>query len=491
MADSGLPMADRVPSRASAPLPPSRTIPVGHTRSQAVRRMLWIVLALNLGVTLVKLAVGLASGSLSVIADAFQSIVDASSNVIGLLGMWIGARPPDENHPYGHHKYETIAAMGIGAMLLAAGYEIGRGAVGRFVGASPALHITPLTFGLIGFTFFVNLGIVFYETRAGRRLQSDILLADAAQTRTNLFLTISVLGSLAGTRLGWAWLDPAVALVILGFLFRAAFDILLSTSQVLTDVAVADPGEVERVARGVPGVTQVSDVRSRGRADAVYIDLHVKVNPAMDTDQAHGVASEVEYRISTAMPNVVEALVHIEPGRTEAAPTSWEALYLMLRSLADGLGLGLHDFHAHAEHDGRYAVELHLEVDAGLTLGEAHVRADEFETRVRETLPEVASIVTHIEPLPAEVPDEENGIMRGGILRERIAALANRLAGPGACHNVELHNLNGHLTATLHVTQSAEKPLTEAHALAETIERELHAHERLLHRVVVHVEPPD
>jgi cation diffusion facilitator family transporter len=449
------------------------------------------VLALNLAVTLVKLVVGFASGSLSVIADAFQSIVDASSNVIGLLGMWISARPPDENHPYGHHKYETVAAMGIGAMLLAAGYEIGQGILARILGTAPVLQITPVTFALMGLTFLVNLGIVAYETRAGRRLQSDVLLADAAQTRTNLFLTVSVIGSLVGARLGWVWLDPAVAIVILIFLFRAAFDILLSTSRVLTDVAVADPGEVERIAMGVPGVTRVSGVRSRGRADTVYVDLHVKVHPAMDTDQAHGVASEVEHRISAAMPNVVEALVHIEPGRAEAAATPWEELYLRLRSLADGLSLGLHDFHAHAERDGRYAVEMHLEVDAGLTLGEAHARADEFEARVRESLPEVASIVTHIEPLPAEVPDEENGIIRGGLLRDRIAALADRFAGRGACHSVELHNVNGHLTATLHVTQPAIRPLVEAHALAETVERELHAHERALHRVVVHVEPPE
>jgi len=464
---------------------------LSHTHS--VRRVLWIVLALNLSVTFIKITVGLASGALSVIADGVHSIVDSSSNVIGLIGVWVGARPADENHPYGHHKYETIAAMGIGAMLIVAGIEIGRGVIARLTGRSAAPEITPLTLGLMAVTFAVNLAIVAYETRAGRQLQSDILLADAAHTRTDLFVTLSVLISLIGARFGLVWLDPLVAGFVVLLLFRAAFSIVRSTSYVLTDTAVANPKDVERIALGVPGVNRVSGVRSRGRRDAIYVDLHVKVDPAMDTDQAHGVASEVEHRISTALPNVVDTLVHIEPARVETGLTPWEELFFKLRSLADGLGIGLHDFHAHAERGGGYSIELHLEVEADLTLGQAHDHADQFEARVRQDLPEVRSLVTHIEPLPASLPDEASRMARTRDigLRHRIMTLADQIAGAGSCHNVELHNVGGHLTATLHVTQPADKPLIEAHALAEQIERQLHAHEPALHRVVVHVEPPE
>ena len=133
-----------------------------RSRAQSVRRVLWIVLALNLAVTLIKFAVGLVSGSLSVIADAFHSIVDSSSNVIGLLGMWISARPADSNHPYGHHKYEAIAAFGIGGMLLVAGFEIGRGVVARLFGTPPALEVTLVVLGLMALTFVINVGIVAY-----------------------------------------------------------------------------------------------------------------------------------------------------------------------------------------------------------------------------------------------------------------------------------------------------------------------------------------
>ncbi|MGH2523485.1 MAG: cation transporter dimerization domain-containing protein, partial [Anaerolineales bacterium] len=288
-----------------------------------------------------------------------------------------------------------------------------------------------------------------------------------------------------------AWLDPLVAGVVVVLLFRAAFGILRSTSEVLTDVAVADPEAVRDIALSVPGVSHVGAVRSRGRTDAAYVDLHVKVNPAMDTDQAHAVASEVEHRLSEVLPGVVDTIVHVEPARPEPAASPLETIALTLRGLADGLGIGLHDLHAHAERDGGYSVEMHVEVEAGLTLGQAHNLADEFERRARESLPELRSFVTHIEPLPAALPDEAGRIGHTGELRQRITTLADDVAGPGACHNVELHNVEGHLTATLHVTQPADEPLVEAHALAEAIERRLHSHESRLDRVVVHVEPPE
>src|SRR5436190_15947519 len=144
-----------------------------HT-SRSVQHVLFIVLLLNLAITFIKLIVGLTSGSLSVVADAFHSMVDSFSNIIGLIGVWVGARPADNNHPYGHHKYETVAALGIGGMLLVAGFEIGKDVVARLFGAQAAPTITPLTIGLMAFTLIVNLAIVAYETRAARRLKNSV-----------------------------------------------------------------------------------------------------------------------------------------------------------------------------------------------------------------------------------------------------------------------------------------------------------------------------
>jgi divalent metal cation (Fe/Co/Zn/Cd) transporter len=185
--------------------------------------------------------------------------------------------------------------------------------------------------------------------------------------------------------------------------------------------------------------------------------------------------------------------VHVEPEWRDGATSGWEELALKLRGVADGLGLGIHDLHAHAERDGSFSVEVHLEMAAGLTLGEAHAVANRFEARSREAVPKLNSLVTHLEPLPTELPDEDPRLAAGRqeALKARLTALTDDLAGRDATHNVVLHSVRGHLTATLHVTQPADKPLTEAHALAEAIEGRLHAREADLDRVVVHVEPPE
>ena len=462
-------------------------------RAHAVRRVLWLVLAFNLAVTAVKIGLGLYTGALAVVADGFHSLVDSTSNLVGLLGVWVAARPADANHPYGHQKFEAIATLGIGGLLLIAAFEIGRGAVVRLLGSAEIARVSPTAIGLMALTFVVNVGITLYEARASRRLNSLVLAADAANTRADLFVTLSVIGALIGTRLGLAWLDPLVAGAVVLLLFRAAFDILRSTSGVLTDQAVADPSVVGNIAQSVPGVTAVSAVRSRGRDDAAHVDLNIRVNPAMDANQAHSVASEVEHRIAEAMPGVVDTVVHIEPDWPEQPASALEELTLKLRALALGQGLGLHDLHAHIERDGSYSVEMHLEMAAELSLEDAHTAADQFELRARAALPKLRSIVTHLEPLPTSLPDEEARLSPAQLarLQARLIAMANAVAGKGACHDVQVHEVAGHLTATLHVTQPPETPLIQAHTLAERIERELRAREPSLNRVVVHVEPPE
>ncbi len=277
-----------------------------------VTRILWLVLGLNLPVTAVKLAIGFSTGALAVVADGFHSLVDSSSNLVGLAGVWAAARPVDANHPYGHRRFETMATLSIGVLLLAAAWEILRAIVERLTGGPPP-EITPTTLLVVALTLPVNLAIVAFETRAGRRLNSQILLADATHTRTDVYVTLGVLASLLGALLGLAWLDMVVAAVVVGVIVRAAWHILRAAALVLTDSAAADPEAVARIALDVPGVRYVHRVRSRGATDDVHLDLHVKVNPAITTTQAHSIASEVERRILTELPRLRRVVVHVEP----------------------------------------------------------------------------------------------------------------------------------------------------------------------------------
>ncbi len=459
------------------------------TRSQNIQRVLWIILALNIVITIIKLAIGFATGALSVIADGFHSVIDSSSNIIGLAGLWIASRPPDENHPYGHRKYETIATLAIGAMLLLVSWEIVQGIIERVTsGSKPTIETIDIA--IMAATFVFNLIIVLYETREGKRLGSDILLADATHTRTDLFVTISVVISLVATQFGFGWVDVMVASGVVLFIIKAAFDILRQTSYTLTDASVIDPKRIERSVLAVNGVKFADRIRSRGSVGDTYVDLHIKVDHAMSTDQAHAIATEVESQIKNDVEGVVDAVVHIEPAHERIS--DWEAIMVRARAEADALGISVHDIHAHLEMNGDYAIEMHVEVPAQLSLGEAHAIADELEKRVCKAIPRVSDVTTHLEPLEPEVPSEEGESEEElADLTKRIAQTADGVAGSGAAHAIHLHRVDGHLTATIHVTQPASSTLAQAHELAEEVDRKILNQLPQIKRVVVHVEPPE
>lgn len=450
--------------------------------------MLLGIMVLNLIVTAIKFFVGALTGSIAVLADAFNALVDASSNVIGLLGLRAASDPPDVDHPYGHRKYETIATLGIGGLMLLAGWEVLQDVFERLGGGQPPT-VTPEALILILITLPLNVFVVWYEGRRGHALGSDILIADATSTRVNIFVSLSALIGLLGAQVGLPWLDIVVALGIVAYVFRSAYGILRETSDVLTDSAVVDPHVVEDIALKVPGVWFATQVRSRGREDDVHLDLHITVDPAMATEQAHAIASEVERQLQDRVPGLVDAVVHIEPGDT--APLSeWDAITVRLRALADGLGLGVHNIHIDVL-DGHYLVDVDVEVNSTLSLAESHALVSEFELRARRELPKVSDIVTHIEPtLPGDFPLRLIGAEAAG-LRDQIIAIADRVAGECACHHVILRHSHAprRIDVSLHCHAPGDAPLIEAHLLAEHVERELRLALPQLDHITIHVEP--
>ncbi|WP_376793465.1 cation-efflux pump [Thermoflexus sp.] len=449
-----------------------------------VQRVLWWVLVANLTVAAIKLFVGLRTGALSALADAFHSGLDASANVIGLIGIALASRPPDRNHPYGHRKYEAIAALILGIFLLMASLEVVRGVIERLLlGGRPEIS-APL-FLLMLLTLPMNLAISRYEAGQGKRLRSSILIADALHTRSDVFVTLSVLASLAAARLGIPWLDPLVALGVIGVIVSAGLRILRSTALVLTDSAAVDPVEVERVALSVPGVHAIHKVRSRGTPDATYVDLHLKVDPAMSTEQAHAIATEVEERLKAELPGVVDAVVHIEPGRLPPG-SEWEAIAIRLRSLADGLGLGVHELHGVETPEG-YHIGLHVEVDETLSVEEAHARVTELERRAREQLPRILTMITHIEPR-AHGPQPAGLGMSEDVTRAAREAVEG-VFGSGSCREIRLYAHPGGYDLALICQVAGGMPLEEAHREAEKVEHQLRQRFPELQHIIVHVEP--
>jgi cation diffusion facilitator family transporter len=285
-------------------------------RNAAVSRILVRVLILNLAVAGAKLVFGYATGAVSIISDGFHSLTDSASNIFGLIGTRASGKPPDEDHPYGHRKYETLAAAGIFVFLLLAVVEVGRAAITRFASGT-APDVTAASFGVMLATLAVNLLVVRYESAAGRRLNSELLLADAMHTRSDVLTSCAVLASLTAVKAGYPILDPIAGVIIAAFIARTGLKIARDTSSVLSDRVVLNEDDIRRVVMSVPEAVGCHHIRSRGTTDHIFLDLHVWFRGSTSLHEAHRLSHVVKDRLLERFPHVKDAIIHIEPPPSE------------------------------------------------------------------------------------------------------------------------------------------------------------------------------
>jgi cation diffusion facilitator family transporter len=270
------------------------------------------VLFFNLAVAAAKLALGYATGAVSIISDGFHSLTDSASNIIGLVGLRASRKPADADHPYGHRKYETLAASGIFVFMLLAVLEISRGAISHLRMPSPP-EVTPLSFAVMLGTLAINVAVVRYESGQGRRHNSELLLADAVHTQSDVYVTSGVLVALGGVRLGFPLLDPVSALIIAVIIARTGFQIARETSGILADRMVIDEEAIRRVVMSVKGVLGCHRIRTRGPMDHVFLDLHVWFPADASLSEAHALSHVVKDRLMEQFPQIADAIIHIEP----------------------------------------------------------------------------------------------------------------------------------------------------------------------------------
>jgi cation diffusion facilitator family transporter len=310
----------QVTSRKSVvPESPSPPVP---TRYAAVSRVLVRVLLLNIAVAAAKIAFGYTSGAISILSDGFHSLTDAASNVVGLVGVRAAGRPPDADHPYGHRKYETVAAAAVNVFLVLVVVEVLRNAFNHLTGRSAAPAITAASFAVMIVTVVVNLIVVSYESRAATRLESEVLLADATQTGSDVWSSLTVIAALVGARAGLPILDPVAALVVAGFIAYAGYQVARATTAILSDRIVIADADIERVVMSVPGVVGCHQIRTRGAADHVFLDLHVWLPAEMQLTEAHRLSHVVKDKLMARYPQIADAVIHIEPPPSPSASAS-------------------------------------------------------------------------------------------------------------------------------------------------------------------------
>jgi cation diffusion facilitator family transporter len=288
-------------------------------RYSEVTRVLYRVLFLNLAVALAKIVLGYSTGAVSIVSDGFHSLTDSASNVVALIGVSVARQPPDARHPYGHRKYETMASLGILLFLVIVLVEVLQAAVNRFLnGGTP--RVFPEGVGLMVGTLIINVGVVAYESRQARLLSSEVLLADAKHTRSDVLTSGAVLGALLGVWWGFPLLDPLAAILVAGFIGHACWEIAQGASRILGDEIVIAEGDVRAVVQSVPEVLGSEKIRTRGSADYVFLDLHLWLDPQTPLRTAHATSHVVKDKLMAKFPQLADVVIHIEPP-PESNPT--------------------------------------------------------------------------------------------------------------------------------------------------------------------------
>ena len=291
----------------------STPIPAPRARIAAIQRTLAIILVLNLVVVVVRVTVAARTGALSVLGAAIEAALDAMNNAIAMLLVALAARGPDDDHPYGHDKFETLGALVIVGFLSISCFELIRNALAQLIRRDVPTRPSALELALIASTAAFNLFVVWYERRRGKALGSQLLLADAAHTGGDIFVTMLAFASLLLTRLGYAWADPWMTLFVAGVIAWSGFQILRVTVPILVDQRGADAAEIRRVVGAIPGITGVPAVRSRTAASgSLFAEVTITCDGGLTVSRAHNLADAAEAAIRDALGSA-DVTVHVEP----------------------------------------------------------------------------------------------------------------------------------------------------------------------------------
>lgn len=281
-------------------------------RDRQVANTLLIALCVNLSIAIAKIVTGLLTGSISILADGFDSLLDALSETIGLATLLFTRKPADLNHPYGHRKAETLGTLSIAILMFITAALIVRNGVSALVeGDGPSIGWP--SFAIMGIAVVAKGGLVIRQRSQAHDLDSDLLLADFMQTRNDVLVAAAVIVGLIATTAGWIWVDAVLGLIVAGVVVVGGINVIRSASWILLDSTSVDPKLIEYIAKSIPDVRDCHAVRTRGRPNEMFMDLHVMVNPSMTVLEGHRVSHAVANLMISEIPGVKDVVVHLEP----------------------------------------------------------------------------------------------------------------------------------------------------------------------------------
>lgn len=441
--------------------------------------------------TTLKLIVGFVTGSLGILSEALHSGLDLIAAAMTFLAVRISSRPADREHTYGHGKVENLSALFETVLLLVTCVWIIYEAIQRLFFKSVEVEASHWAFLTMGVSIIIDISRSRALAKVARKYDSQALEADALHFSTDIWSSTVVIVGLIGVRaaevLGLDWLakaDAVAAMAVAGIVVYVSLQLGQRTVLALLDgVPAGLRDEIARAAK-VPGVVEVKQVRVRRSGPEGFADLTITVNRDTPLERAHEIAAAVETAVRRALPGA-DVMVHVDPVASKD-----EGVLDAVRLLAARHGLSAHSLRIY-DVLGGLSLEMHLEVSDSLNVAEAHDQAASFEKALRQALPNVKQVVTHLEPVghatairQATPADERRALQ---VVREVSAEMGLRCRP----HEMTVHRVGDELALSFHCTVDANVTISDAHGLTEQVERALRARLPHLGRVVIHIEPPE
>lgn len=246
-------------------------------------------------------------------ADGLHSISDSASNIVGIIGITFASKPKDIEHPYGHKKFETISSITIGIMLIILGFNVIKTSIAKLFSPS-VMNITIESLIIILITLVINIFVAVYENNQGKKLNSNLLIADSLHTRSDIFVSIGVLIALITVRLGLPPIIDVIASFIVSlFILHAAYEIIKENISSLTDKFMVEEDVITNILKEFKAIKDVHNIRSRGYNDYIFLDMHIKVDSNLNVDEAHTLVHEIECTLNNKLNKKVDLIIHVEP----------------------------------------------------------------------------------------------------------------------------------------------------------------------------------
>ncbi len=434
--------------------------------------------------TIMKLVVGLMTGSLGVLSEAAHSLLDMGAAILTWFAVRIGDQPADERHPYGHGKVESVSALIETGLLFVTAAWIVKEAVTRLLAEAVAVESTWWSVGVIVVSILIDIGRSRALFKVAKETGSQALEADALHFSSDILSSTAVLVGLGLVWLGWPKGDAVAALGVAGFVTLAGWRLGSRTIDVLVDAAPQGIAErIEEVAAAVPGIARVELVRARPAGPVVFAEVVIKVGRTLHLEQVEALRHAVIAHLAAKLPEVQPVVI------AEPLALSDESIAETVRVLAAARDLSVHHVGVAAIGD-RPHLSFDMEVDESLTIVAAHAIASELETALTAELGAEVTIDTHIDPRRAT--DFSGTAPTGDRLSEVQAAVARAAAEDSlveSVHHLEAQEREDGLYVSFHCLFPDLAPIGQVHQATVRLEHRLRDSVHGISRVVVHAEP--